>query len=114
MAVGQSVPTEAAYSGSGRPGQLAEVKLYSTFPARSSSSEYPTPKSSLKSLPNDEAHGKVHPIRRRYACSLASGARDTAHSITSWLARCTAKPLKPSAIAEQDEQPALQSGPNMK
>jgi hypothetical protein len=49
-----------------------------------------------------------------YPCSFASGARDTAQSITSWLARWTANPLKPSAIAEQAGQPAVYSGPNMK
>ena len=36
----------------------------------------------------------------------AMGARDTAQSITSWLARCVVKPSKPSAIIEQDGQPA--------
>ena len=46
-------------------------------------------------------------MRRLYACSLASGARDTAVSATSWLARWVAKPLKPSAIIEQDGQPAV-------
>ncbi len=48
-----------------------------------------------------------HPIRRLNACSFASGARDTAESVTSWLARWTAKPLNPSAIAEQDGHPAV-------
>src|SRR5512147_96852 len=51
--------------------------------------------------------GKVQPIRRLYACSFVSGARETAQSIASWLARCTTNPLKPSAIAEQDGQPAV-------
>jgi hypothetical protein len=49
-----------------------------------------------------------------YAWSLANGARDTAQSVTLWLARWTAEPLKPSAIAEQDGHPAVYSGPNMK
>ena len=66
-----------------------------------------TLKSKLKSPPNEDAQGNVHPIRRLYACSFASGARDTADSMTSWLARWTAKPLNPSAIAEQDGHPAL-------
>ena len=66
-----------------------------------------TLKSKLKSPPNEDAQGNVQPIRRLYACSFASGARDTAQSITSWLARWTTKPLKPSAIAEQDGQPAV-------
>src|SRR5919108_6507649 len=83
-------------------------------PFRCCSSVNQTLKSELKSLPKEDAHGNVQPIRRLYACSFASGARDTAQSITSWLARCTTNPLKPSAIAEQDGQPAVQSGPNMK
>jgi hypothetical protein len=66
-----------------------------------------TLKSKLKSLPNEDAQGNVHPTRRLYACSFASVARETAQSITSWLAKCTANPLKPSAIAEQDGQPAV-------
>ena len=64
-------------------------------------------KSKLKSLSFDEAHGKLQPMRRLYACSLSSGARDTAQSITSWFARWVANPLKPSAIAEQARQPAV-------
>ena len=76
-------------------------------PSRCCSSVNETLKSELKSLSNEEAQGKVHPIRRLYACSFASGARETAQSITSWLARWTAKPLNPSAIAEQDGQPAV-------
>jgi hypothetical protein len=64
-------------------------------------------KSALKSLRNEDAQGNVHPIRRLYACSFASGARDTADSVTSWFARCTAKPSNPSAIAEQDGHPAV-------
>ena len=67
----------------------------------------PTLKSALKSLPNDDAQGNVHPIRRLYACSFASGARDTAMSVTSWFARWTTEPLNPSAIAEQDGHPAV-------
>lgn len=66
-----------------------------------------TLKSGLKSLPNEDAHGNVQPIRRLNACSFCSGARETAQSITSWLARWMANPLKPSAIAEQDGEPAL-------
>ena len=76
-------------------------------PSRCCSSVNQTLKSGLKSPPNEDAQGNVHPIRRLYACSFASGARDTAQSMTSWLARCTANPLKPSAIAEQDGHPAV-------
>jgi hypothetical protein len=66
-----------------------------------------TLKSKLKSLPSEDAQGKFHAIRRLYACSFASGARDTAESVTSWFARWRTKPSKPSAIAEQDGHPAV-------
>jgi hypothetical protein len=49
-----------------------------------------------------------------YACTLASGARDTADKVTSWCAKWTTKPLNPSAIVEQVAHPAVYSGPNMK
>jgi hypothetical protein len=64
-------------------------------------------KSKLKSLPSEDAQGNVHPIRRLYACNFASGARDTAPSVTSWFARWRTRPSNPSAIAEQDGHPAL-------
>jgi hypothetical protein len=66
----------------------------------------PTLKSKLKSPPNEDAQGNVQPMRRLYACSFASGARDTADKVTSWFARWTTKPSNPSAIAEQDGHPA--------
>src|SRR5919201_5846241 len=93
-------PSRGCHGGSRR-------QLYSKPPSRCCSTLRPTLKSALKSLPDEEPQGNVHPIRRLYACSFASGARDTAQSITSWLARCTTNPLKPSAIAEQDGQPAV-------
>jgi hypothetical protein len=34
-------------------------------------------------------------------------ARDTAESVTSWLARWTTKPSNPSAIVEQVAHPAV-------
>jgi hypothetical protein len=37
----------------------------------------------LKSEPDEENHGKVQPIRSRYAASLRYGARETATSVTS-------------------------------
>ena len=46
-------------------------------------------------------------LRDPWPIYLASGARDTAVNATSWLTRCTTEPEKPSAIAEQDGQPAL-------
>ena len=76
-------------------------------PLRCCSSVNETLKSKLKSLPDEDAQGNVQPIRCLYACSFASGARDTAANVTSWFARWTAKPLNPSAIVEQDGQPAL-------
>jgi hypothetical protein len=39
-----------------------------------------TLKSELKWLASEDAQGKFHPIRRLYACSFASGARDTAEA----------------------------------
>ena len=76
-------------------------------PSRSCSPVNEALKSKLKSLPDEDAQGNVQPIRCLYACSFASGARDTAQSITSWLARWTTEPLKASAIIEQEGQPAL-------
>jgi len=76
-------------------------------PSRCCSSVNQTLKSKLKSLPNEDAQGNVHPIRRSYRCSVARGARDTAESVTSWLARWTTKPSNPSAIAEQCGHPAV-------
>jgi hypothetical protein len=38
-------------------------------------------------LPNEDAQGNVHAIRRLNACSFANGACDTAQSMTSWFAR---------------------------
>src|SRR3977135_3271971 len=78
-------------------------KLYS-IPLRCCSSVKETLKSKLKSPPNEDAQGNVQPIRRLYACSFASGARDTAENAKSWFSRWTAAPLNPSAIDEQDGQ----------
>src|ERR1700730_13087484 len=64
-------------------------------------------KSKLKSRLSEDAQGNLRPIRRLYGWSFAGGARDTAESVTSWLARWTTKPLNPSAIAEQDGPPAV-------
>src|SRR2546422_4127126 len=61
-------------------------------PLRCCSSVNETLKSGLKSPPNEDAQGNVQPIRFLYACSFASGARDTAESVTSWLATWMAKP----------------------
>src|SRR3954454_9800545 len=118
--VGQSVPVVAAHAANG-PSVGAcsggcggwSRKLYSNGPDRCCSSVRETLKSKLKLL-SVEAHGKLHSMRCLYACSLSSGARDTAQSITSWFARWIATPLKPSAIAEHAGQPAVYSGPNMK
>src|SRR5215469_13843576 len=96
---------ELAWSAAGR--RSCSPKLYVTAPDSHSCLVCATPKSRLKSLPYDDANGKLQPIRRLYPWIFASGARDTAESVTSWLARWTAEPLKPSAIAEQDGQPAV-------
>src|SRR6266481_1933366 len=50
-------------------------------PSRCCSSVNEALKSALKSPPNEDAQGKLHPIRRLYACSFASGARDTAEAV---------------------------------
>ena len=57
--------------------RLAPVVVFDAS-SRCCSSVNETLKSELKSLPNEDAQGNVHPIRRLYACSFASGARDTA------------------------------------
>src|SRR5687768_15136391 len=92
MYVAQSVPTLAAiFVPTSGAALLASIsferemtpllwKLYSTFPERCCSSVNETLKSKLKSLPCEDAQGKIHPIRRLYACSFATGARDTAQS----------------------------------
>src|SRR3954466_3331179 len=98
--VAQSVPVVAAHAPrgpsvgacSGGCGGWAR-ELYSTGPDRCCSSVRDTSKSKLKSLSFDEAHGKLQPMRCLYACSLSSGARDTAQSITSWVAGGGANPL---------------------
>src|SRR5947208_4535080 len=118
--VAGSVPVMAALSPTGVPGMRLAIPsslrnchagsrrlLYSMPPSRCCSSVNEALKSALKSLPDEDAQGKLHPIRRLYACTFASGARDTAESETSWLARCTAKPLNPSAIVEQVAHPAV-------
>src|SRR6266487_2376747 len=82
--VSQSVPTvdslqafqELSSPAGGR--KSLSRKLYSTAPDCHSSLVCDTWKSWLKSLPNDDAHGKLQPMRCLYACSFASGARDTA------------------------------------
>jgi hypothetical protein len=53
------------------------------MPVRCCSGVNNTLKSALKSLPNEDAHGNVQPMRRLNACSFANGARDTAVSATS-------------------------------
>src|SRR6476659_7347950 len=71
-------------------------------PLRCCSSVKAMLKSALKSLPDEDTHGNVHPIRPLYAWSFASGAREMAVNATSWFCRWTAMPLNPSAIAEQE------------
>jgi hypothetical protein len=73
-----------------------------------------TPKSWLKSLPNDDTHSKLQPIRLRNASIFASGARDTATRLTSRWLKWTPIGLKLSAQKEQWRQPSSHSGPNMK
>jgi hypothetical protein len=68
----------------------------------------------LKLLPDEETQRKSQPIRRWYATSLSSGARDTTTNATSWCSKCGMLPAKPSVTAEQLGQPSVQSGSNMK
>jgi len=41
------------------------------------------PKSKLKSVFADEAHGRLQPSLSLYACSLVSGARETSSRVMS-------------------------------
>src|ERR1044071_9678784 len=83
------------------------AKLYSIEPWRCCSSVNDTLKSKLKSPLMDDAHGNPQPMRFLYVCSFGSAARDTAMSVTSWFARCTAIGSTPSAIDEHDGQPCV-------
>src|ERR1043166_10044353 len=75
-------------SGAGLAGTLSiRRKLYSTDPACSCSWVCAAWKSLLKSLPNDDAHGKLQPIRCRKACNFATGAREPAETMKSGFAR---------------------------
>src|SRR6266487_2416482 len=65
-----------------------------------------TSKSKLKSLPADETHGKLQPMRRLYACSFSSGARETQTYVTSRAVRWGTAPSTVSAADEQTGQPA--------
>src|SRR3954452_13334007 len=80
-------------------------KLYEP-PFATDSSVNDTLKSKLKSLRPDDAHGKFHPMRSRYAPSFASGARETAVNATSWFWRWRCVSSKPSAIDEQLGHPS--------
>ena len=64
-----------------------------------------TLKSALKSLPNEEAQGKLQPIRFLNLWSFSSGARETSISFTSRAARWIAFGSRLSAIDEQTGQP---------
>src|SRR4029079_18809195 len=108
------VPTlDASWSRNARTSTLSDGrtsivrKLYSTAPEAHSAGVCVTWKSWLKSLSKADAQGKFQPIRCWYACSFASGARETAQSVTSWFARWTTEPSNPSAIAEHEGQPAV-------
>src|ERR1043166_1352080 len=85
--VSQSVPLVAARAlphsdpGISTTG-FSRSKLYS-IPSRCCFSGNDTLKSKLKSLLNDDAHGKIQPIRFLYLLNCASGAREIAQNITS-------------------------------
>jgi len=50
---------------------------------------------------------KLQPIRRRYASSFSSGAREMQTIVTSRAFRCGSTPLKLSAVDEHVAQPAV-------
>src|SRR5262252_4210789 len=91
----------------------SDRKLY-VWPRATDSSVNDTLKSKLKSLRPDDAHGKLQPIRSRYASNLSSGARETAVNATSWFWRWRWVSSNPSATDEQLGHPSSQSGPYMK
>src|SRR5437868_15021426 len=91
MAANLLAPSEVEREEIGATGS-SRSELYS-IPLRCSSSVNEALKSELNSPSVDDAQGKVQPSRLLYSCSFVSGARETAHSITSWLARCVAIPL---------------------
>jgi len=99
--------------GSSSGGCSTRRKLYSA-PSRCWASVNETPRSKLKSLRSDDAQVNPHPIRRLYAASLSTGARDTQIIVTSRCSGCTIPRSNSSAANEQLVQPASQSGPNMK
>src|SRR5438132_5577688 len=65
-------------------------------------------------LPCDDTHVKRQPMRFLNASIWWRGARDTASSVTSRCARCTAAPSIWSARKEQLGHPSSHPGPNMK
>src|SRR5512144_1922863 len=74
--------------------------------ARVDSSLLEYPRSALNGLLADDAHGRLQPIRRRYASSFSIGAPDTRSMVTSRACRCERTPLRLSAIDELTGQPA--------
>src|SRR4029079_514843 len=88
-------------------------KLYDP-PSAIDSAVNDTLKSKLNSLRPDDAHGKLQPMRSRYASSFGKGARDTAVNATSWFCRCRCVSSKPSATPEQLRHASSPSGADMK
>jgi len=70
-----------------------------------------TLKSKLKSSPREDAQGKFQPIRRLYACSFASGARDTAVSIGVVLGLLYLPPILAQAVADPLRRHLLEIAP---
>ena len=70
-----------------------------------------TLKSWLKSLPNDDAQGNVHPIRRLYACSFSNGARETAESIDVVVGQVDGEAVEPVRDRRAGRAPRRIVGP---
>src|SRR4029450_8886618 len=77
--------------------------------SRDSSSVCEKPRSKLKSPSDDEAHGRLQPMRRLYAWSFSIGACDTNVTVTSRARRCGSTPSTESAIDELTGPPANSS-----
>src|SRR3989442_3513114 len=80
-------------------------------PSRCSSWVNPTLKSTLKSLPSEDAQGNVHPIRRLYACSFARGARDTADSVNVVVGQVNDEAVEPARDRRAGRTPRRVVGP---
>ena len=63
------------------------------------------------SVPPDETHGMLQPMRRWYPLSVSSGEREAMTKVTSCALRWATEPSNESAANVQPEQPAGVFGP---